>query len=287
MDRKDVEATNEQLLDSLNLLENGQLKRAAILLFHHNPEKWIPGAYVKIGYFESDSELRYQDEIHGSLISQADRVVDLIFTKYLKADISYRGVTRVETYPFPKDAIREAVFNAIAHKFYGALIPIQISVYADRLYIANDCIFPEDWTLDDLMGKHRSRPYNPLIANTFFRAGFIEAWGRGIEKIKDSCKEVGNPMPEYTIKREDIMVMFSSLVSNTDQAANQANQVQDNSVVARILKVIQEEPTLSQKKIAGIIGEKYSTVKYYMESMKKTGIIKREGSSQKGKWIIL
>ena len=283
MDRKDIEATNEQLLDSLNLLEDGQLKRAAVLLFHHNPEKWIPGAYVKIGYFESDSELRYQDEIHGSLISQADRVVDLIFTKYLKADISYRG----ETYPFPKDAIREAVFNAIAHKFYGAMIPIQISVYADRLYIANDCIFPEDWTIDDLMGKHRSRPYNPLIANTFFRAGFIEAWGRGIEKIKDSCKEAGNPMPEYTIKREDIMVMFKSLVSSTDQDTNQANQGGDNSVVTRILKVIQEEPSLSQKKIADAIGEKYSTVKYYMESMKKSGIIKREGSSQKGKWVIL
>lgn len=287
MDRKDINATNEQLLDSLNLLENGQLKRAAVLLFHHNPEKWIPGAYIKIGYFESDSELRYQDEIHGSLISQADRVVDLIFTKYLKADISYRGVTRVETYPFPKDAIREAVFNAIAHKFYGAMIPIQISVYADRLYIANDCIFPEDWTIDDLMGKHRSRPYNPLIANTFFRAGFIEAWGRGIEKIKDSCKEAGNPMPEYTIKREDIMVMFKSLVSSTDQDTNQANQGGDNSVVTRILKVIQEEPSLSHKKIADVIGEKYSTVKYYMESMKKSGIIKREGSSQKGKWVIL
>lgn len=291
MDRKDVDATNEQLLDSLNLLENGQLKRAAILLFHHNPEKWIPGAYVKIGYFESDSELRYQDEIHGSLISQADRVVDLIFTKYLKADISYKGVTRVETYPFPKDAIREAVFNAIAHKFYGALIPIQISVYADRLYIANDCIFPGDWTLDDLMGKHRSRPYNPLIANTFFRAGFIEAWGRGIEKIKDSCKEAGNPIPEYTIKREDIMIMFKSLVSYTNQATNQAtdqtNQDEDNSVPARILKVIETKPMLSQRKIADIIGEKYSTVKYYMESMKKSGIIKREGSSQKGKWIIL
>ena len=304
MDRKDIDATNEQLLDSLNLLENGQLKRAAgldslglleygklkraaVLLFHRNPEKWVTGAYIKIGYFGEGSDLRYQDEIHGSLISQADRVVDLIFTKYLKADISYRGVTRVETYPFPKDAIREAVFNAIAHKFYGAMIPIQISVYADRLYIANDCIFPEDWTIDDLMGKHRSRPYNPLIANTFFRAGFIEAWGRGIEKIKDSCKDAGNPMPEYTIKREDIMVMFKSLVSSTDQDTNQANQGGDNSVVTRILKVIQEEPSLSQKKIADVIGEKYSTVKYYMESMKKSGIIKREGSSQKGKWVIL
>lgn len=53
------------------------------------------------------------------------------------------------------------------------------------------------------------------------------------------------------------------------------------------MKVIENEPMLSQKKIANIIGEKYSTVKYYMESMKKSGVIKREGSSQKGKWIIL
>lgn len=160
-------------------------------------------------------------------------------------------------------------------------------MYADRIYIANDCIFPEDWTINDLMGKHRSRPYNPLIANTFFRAGFIEAWGRGIEKIKDSCKEAGNPMPEYTIKREEIMVMFKNLVSNTDQATNQANQDDNNSVIVRILQVIEAEPRLSQKKIANVIGEKYSTVKYYMESMKKSGVIKREGSSQKGKWIIL
>lgn len=94
-------------------------------------------------------------------------------------------------------------------------------------------------------------------------------------------------MPEYTVKREDIMVMFKSLVSNTDRATNQANQGNDNSIVTRILKVIQEEPSLSQKKIADVIGEKYSTVKYYMESMKKSGIIKREGSSQKEKWIIL
>lgn len=79
------------------------------------------------------------------------------------------------------------------------------------------------------------------------------------------------------------MVMFKNLVS----ATNQANQDGDNSVGTRILKVIQENPTLSQKKIAEVIGEKYSTIKYYMESMKKSGIIKREGSSQKGKWIIL
>lgn len=86
-------------------------------------------------------------------------------------------------------------------------------------------------------------------------------------------------------------LMIEKDITNANQATNQAtdqtNQDEDNSVPARILKVIETKPMLSQRKIADIIGEKYSTVKYYMESMKKSGIIKREGSSQKGKWIIL
>lgn len=86
-------------------------------------------------------------------------------------------------------------------------------------------------------------------------------WNR--KKIKDSCEEVGNPMPEYTIKCEDIMVMFkslvSSLVNHTNQATNQTIPNEDNSIATRILKVIETEPMLSQKKIADIIGEKYST----------------------------
>lgn len=47
----------------------------------------------------------------------------------MKKEIAKLLAGSVETYHFPKEAIREAVFNAIAHKFYGALIPIQISVY--------------------------------------------------------------------------------------------------------------------------------------------------------------
>jgi len=132
------------------------------------------------------------------------------------------------------------------------------------------------------MGRHRSRPYNPLIANTFFRAGFIEAWGRGIEKIKDNCKKSGNPMPEYTIKREDIMVMFKSLAYQT----NQANQAKLNDLEERIITVIKMNPRMSQKKIAEMVEETYSMVKFSMGKMKEKGIITRVGSSQKGEWIV-
>ena len=148
------------------------------------------------------------------------------------------------------------------------------------------------------MGKHRSRPYNPLIANTFFRAGFIEAWGRGIEKIKDSCKEAGNPMPEYTIKREEIMVMFKNLVSNTDQATNQANQdlerldqVEDENVLSEkeieILNLVRMQPSITQKEMANALDWNLASVKYYITKLKEKNYLKRQGSSQKGKWVIL
>lgn len=113
--------------------------------------------------------------------------MDLIFTKYLKAKISYDGITRVENYPFPKPAVREAVLNAIAHKNYATLVPIQIRVYNDKLVVSNDCIFPEDWTVEDLMKQHKSRPYNPLIANAFYRAGLLN---RGVVEYKKSKKVV-------------------------------------------------------------------------------------------------
>ena len=251
MDEKDLNMTNEQLLDSLGLIKDGKILRAGMMLFHQNPEKWINGAYIKIGFFESDSEISYMDEIHGSLISQADKVIDLIFTKYLKANITYEGVTRVETFPFPKAAIREAVYNAIVHKNYATQIPIQISVYKDKLYISNDCILPSGWTVETLMGKHRSKPFNPNIANGFFRAGFIETWGRGIEKICEACRNYGTTLPKYTVYPEDIMIRFEVLNVAKNVAKNVANgsknKIEENTPL--VLEFLKQYPETTQKNI--------------------------------------
>ena len=60
------------------------------------------------------------------------------------------------------------------------------------------------------MSKHASKPYNPAIANAFYLAGFIESWGRGIEKICQACEEDGSPAPVYTVHPGDIMIRFTA-----------------------------------------------------------------------------
>ena len=285
MDEKDLNMTNEQLLDSLGLIKDGKILRAGMMLFHQNPEKWINGAYIKIGFFESDSEISYMDEIHGSLISQADKVIDLIFTKYLKADITYEGVTRVETYPFPKAAIREAVYNAIVHKNYATQIPIQISIYKDKLYISNDCILPSGWTVETLMGKHRSKPFNPNIANGFFRAGFIETWGRGIEKICEACKNYGTKLPEYTVYPEDIMIKFEALNVAKNVANGSKNKIEENTPL--VLEFLKQYPETTQKNIMENLNISKRTLERIISLLKENSYIERIGNNRSGYWQIL
>lgn len=102
MDTAILEDHPHRILENLNLIENGCLRRAAVLLFHENPERFIPGAYVKIGFFRNDADLVYQDEVRGNLFEQASKTLDLLLTKYMKAYIHYKGVTRVDRFLFPQ-----------------------------------------------------------------------------------------------------------------------------------------------------------------------------------------
>lgn len=204
------------LLENLKLIEGDYLKRAAILLFHPDPEKFVTGAYIKIGYFENEADLIFQDEIHGNLFEQVEKMVDLLFTKYIKALISYDGIHRVETYEYPKEAVREALLNAIAHKDYSGLTPIQIRIYKDKIMIWNEGHLPENWTVNNLLKSHSSRPYNPDIANALFRSGYVESWGRGISKMTELCIAEGLPKPAYLVEGSDFWVTFKKDIYNAE-----------------------------------------------------------------------
>lgn len=213
--------TNEQLLENLKLKGDRYLKRAALLLFHPDPEKFVTNSYIKIGYFENDVDLIFQDEIHGNLFEQVEKTLDILFTKYIKAIISYENkIHRIETYEYPKDAIREALLNAVAHKDYSSNATIQIRVYKDKIMIWNAGYLPENWTIETLLENHSSNPFNPDIANAFFRSGYIESWGRGISKMTNLCIEAGLPKPKFEYQGSGMWVVFQKDIYHYEYLQN-------------------------------------------------------------------
>ena len=91
---------------------------------------------------------------------------------------------------------------------YGRPIHVRIN---DEMIISNNCVLPEGWTVDTLMQAHTSIPYNLTLANVFFRAGYIEHWGRGIEKICEACKVIGADNPVYEKVGNTLSVHFKAL----------------------------------------------------------------------------
>lgn len=211
MSERDFPQTRKELLEKLHLLtDDGRLTRAAVMLFHRDPERWVTCAFCKVALFANEADIIYHDEVHGSLMMQADRMIDLIYTKYLVARIDYDGKLRQETYPYPKDAVREGFYNALMHNYYANCAAIQVRINPTNMWITNNLVFNSPWTPERLMSPHASQPYNPLIANTFFRAGFVEAWGRGIQEMCRKCVSHGCPSPHYIDFPQAVMLCLEA-----------------------------------------------------------------------------
>jgi ATP-dependent DNA helicase RecG len=276
-----IKESNTFLLEKLHLFEGEYLIRASVLLFHPDPEKFVSGAFIKIGYFQDNANVLYHDEVHGNLFTQVDKTLDLLLTKYLKARITYDGVQRIEKFPVPEPALREALLNAIAHKDYSSAFPIQISVYSDKIMMWNPGFLPQGWTVEHLLQKHASQPFNPDIANTFFRSGMIEAWGRGIERIMEACRNSGNPLPELIYEKTGLWVHFPfSSVDITQETTQETTQ-------EKIISLIKAKPGITQKELADAVGITRDGIKYQLNKLKSEKIIKRVGSTKAGHWELM
>lgn len=297
IDKSVLKEPKDILMQKLHLMNGGYLTNAAMLLFSSDPEKWQLGAYTKVGFFANDADLIYQDEIHGSLLDQIDKIIEVIHLKYMKAKISYKGMQRIERYFVPDEALREALLNALCHKDYSRGIPIQISVYEDKLYIANCGRLPENWTIENLMSKHVSTPFNPNIAHVYYLAGFIESWGRGIEKICNACAADGVYPPKYTVNPGDIMVMFtapedriirSATADDTENVGvNVGVNVGLNKRALQVYEWIKQHPSETTAEIAISLEVSTKTIERAIKSLKDAGYIVRDGSDKIGSWIAL
>lgn len=72
------EKDNLKLLQKLNLLENGKLKRAAILLFGNNSKRFYTSAFIKVGKFLTDADIVASDDVEGNLFEQVDKAIELL-----------------------------------------------------------------------------------------------------------------------------------------------------------------------------------------------------------------
>jgi len=296
------EASTQDVLTNLHLIdENGHLKNAALLLFGKDPLKFFTNVRFKIGRFGVDeADLLIQDVVEGNIIQMADRVVDLLKARYLVSPISFVGMNRVETLEIPIEALREILYNAITHKDYTGA-DIQMHVYNDHVEIWNQGDLPEGYDEKVLYGKHSSMPRNSNIADTMFKAGFIDTWGRGYKKIREGFVKAGLAVPTVTSHCGGTLVAFqrgfdvvtgkkiasSNVISDVSSSVGSLSVVQLSDRQKKICELILKDSFISAQQMSVVLSVVKRTVERDLADMQKKGVLVREGNTSAGRWIIL
>lgn len=206
-----------EILEKLRLQKEGKLKRAAIILFGKDPNQFYPNILVKIGRFTGeDEDLTFQEIEEGNLIGLLLSVTEQLNRKFLTKQIDFKGLQRIEKGEYPVAAIREMLLNALVHRNYMSS-SVQIRVYDNKITIWNEGSLPEGLDYEALKRNHSSRPRNPIIADVCFKAGYIDAWGRGTLKIYKSCQEAGLPEPDIKPLDGGVLVTLFKDYLNEEQ----------------------------------------------------------------------
>ncbi|WP_026905514.1 ATP-binding protein [Pedobacter glucosidilyticus] len=284
-----LEENLEILLQKLNLLNKKNLSRAAILLFSGQLQKYFPQAHIKIGRFVSPTEMISSDIITGNLFQQLEDVFEVLQKKYLIHQISYDGIHRREIPAYPLEALREALINALIHRNYHSTAATQVRIYNHYIQIVNDGRLPEGMSISDLKKPHLSYPRHILLADVFYKAGFIESWGNGTLKISEICSKMG--LPEVLFEQNEyqfsVTIFAKSFINeHENEHENEYENEHENERLKSLILEIKKNKFISINQLAEKLGVNRSTVTRDLNKLKEARQLNRKGSAKGGYWEV-
>lgn len=192
--------SNEQILSDLNLIVDGKVSNAAIILLGKESfiKKVYPQAAIMLEYRHNDSQITFDNRI-------AYNQPFFIMIDQLWHDIDVRnGTFPIKEGPyifnvpyFNEDVIRESINNAVAHRDYRRSSETVIKQYPQKMIIINAGGFPHGVTIDNILTAP-STPRNRLLSDVLSKTGIVERSGQGVDKIFYNTLSEGKQAPDYS-----------------------------------------------------------------------------------------
>lgn len=265
------------VLTHLNLFDAGQPTHAALLLFGLNPQRLLFTSEVKCMHFHG-TEVRkpipsYQI-YKGTVFDLVDQAVDFIMSKIARTvGTRAQGPQAPVEYELPRDAVAEAIVNAVAHRDYTSNASVQVMLFADRLEVWNPGELPPPLTVERLRHPHASIPRNPLVCEPMFLVRYAEKAGSGILDMIALCRQAGLPDPDFrqdggqfvqTIWRD---WLTDAVMEELGLSARQRKAVALAKSTGRITNTLYQEAT----------GTARTTAKRDLDEMVSKGVLARHG----------
>lgn len=238
-------ATIERLLRNLRFIRpDGQMTKAAMMLFGKYTQRWLPEITAKCICFFGNSVggTQFRDKMHdmeieGNLLHQYRTIMNF-FTRNLRKVQVKREFNSLGEMEIPYESLTEYVVNALVHRSLNIKTPIRIFIFDDRVEIHSPGSLPNGLTIEDVKNG-TSMPRNVfLFTNANYLLPYTGA-GSGVRRALEydpdavfsngvSDKEITHASNEFVItipRKSNQVTDQSNLV--TDQASSKSEQVTD------------------------------------------------------------
>jgi len=221
--------SSEKFLQHLDLAEfDGNklhLRRAALLLFAKNPQKWHPRSQVRIIKVKGlevksgkDFNVEKDEEITENILRLVEGAWDLLRPHLTETKFSSDAIFKSQVV-YPELACREALINAIAHRDYSIEgRGIEIFVFEDRLEIKSPGMLLSSISITDIenrTGTHQSR--NTYIARVLREIGYMRELGEGFRRIYDLMESNDLKAPSISSSNKSFIVSLSQKLVYTSE----------------------------------------------------------------------
>ncbi len=282
-----VKSTREKAMAHLNLLDNGNPTHAAVLLFGNEPQRFLPTSEVKCMHFHGTTVRKpipsYQI-YKGTVFELVDQAVDFVLSK-INRHIGTRAesVQAPATYELPKEAVTEAIVNAVAHRDYTSNASVQVMLFADRLEVWNPGELPPSLTPERLREPHASIPHNPLIAEPLYLARYIEKAGSGTLDMIDRCDEAGLPSPDF----EERAGQFVTTLWRDWLTAEVISGFDLNERQQKVVAYVKVHGRITNKDYRDLTGTIIRTASRDLEELVSKGVLRKIGVTGRSAHYVL
>lgn len=280
--RLDEPGTREapKLLLGLGLIQEGRLLNAAAVLFGKlaKLQVYYPHCLLRMARFRGTNKSEFIDNrqevgnafelfLHGQRFCRdhlpvASRIVPGRWE-------------RIDEPLYPPEAVREALANALCHRDYGVGGAVSLAIYDDRLEIGSTGVLPFGLTPADLVKPHASKPWNIHIAQTFYRRGLIETWGRGTVKIGELLAAVRLPPPEFDVVTGEVVVRLRRGLA----VSGSSSHAEVNPLQRQLLQLLTRAGPCTLTQLGEQLGESTPrrTLQRALQQLRAMGLIESVG----------
>lgn len=241
---------------------------------------------IQCGMFKGTTKANFIDrrEYRGPIQDQVEEALQFVL-RNIHMGAEFSGLSRQDIFEIPVESIRELLLNAVIHRSYLDHSNIQVAIYDDRLEVTSPGKLPMGQSIER-MKEGYSKIRNEAIAYAFSYMKLMEHWGSGIPRIIDRVVSAGLREPEFIDGDVDLRINIYRK-QNGVNGDNVTKNITIDTNETKIIALITSNPTITQVKLADEMDVTTRTVKRILSKLQANGIVRREGTNRKGRWVIV